>query len=131
MTFIDNAVDASTGTIKLKGTFPNSDGQLWPGAFVQVTLDLTTQADAVVVPYTAVQASQDGEFVYVVKADRTVELRAVKSDRQQGEVVVISSGLSPGEEVVTDGQLRLVPGARVSEPGATGERRGGQDGRGR
>ena len=131
LTFIDNAVDASTGTIKLKGTFPNSDGQLWPGAFVQVMLDLTTQADAVVVPYTAVQASQDGEFVYVVKADRTVELRAVKSDRQQGEVVVISSGLSPGEEVVTDGQLRLVPGARVSEPGPAGERRGGQDGRGR
>jgi len=131
LTFIDIAVDASTGTIKLKGTFPNSDGQLWPGAFVQVTLDLTTQTDAVVVPYTAVQASQDGEFVYVVKADRTVEMRPVKSDRQQGGVVVISSGLSPGEEVVTDGQLRLVPGARVTEPGATGEGRGGQDGRGR
>ena len=98
---------------------------------MQVTLDLTTQTDAVVVPYTAVQASQDGEFVYVVKADRTVEIRPVKSDRQQGAVVVISSGLSPGEEVVTDGQLRLVAGARVSEPGATGERRGGQDGRGR
>jgi multidrug efflux system membrane fusion protein len=131
LTFIDNAVDASTGTIKLKGTFPNSDGQLWPGAFVQVMLDLTTQADAVVVPYTAVQASQDGQFVYVVKPDRTVEMRPVKAERQQGDDVVISAGLSPGEEVVTDGQLRLTPGARVSEPGSAEGRRGGQDGRGR
>lgn len=78
LTFIDNAVDSTTGTIRLKGTFPNSDTQLWPGAFVQVTLDLTIQADAVVVPATAVQPSQDGLFIYVVKADRTVEMRLVK-----------------------------------------------------
>ena len=129
--FIDNAVDATTGTIKLKGAFPNSDGQLWPGAFVQVKLDLTIQADAVVVPYTAVQASQDGQFVYVVKPDRTVEMRPVKAERQQGDDVVIAAGLSPGEEVVTDGQLRLIPGARVSEPGSAEGRRGGQGGRGR
>jgi len=129
--FIDNAVDATTGTIKLKGAFPNSDGQLWPGAFVQVKLDLTIQADAVVVPYTAVQASQDGQFVYVVKPDRTVEMRPVKAERQQGDDVVIAAGISPGEEVVTDGQLRLVPGARVSEPGSAEGRRGGQGGRGR
>jgi multidrug efflux system membrane fusion protein len=131
LTFIDNTVDASTGTIKLKGTFPNSDGRLWPGAFVQVMLDLTTQADAIVVPYTAVQASQDGQFVYVVKPDRTVEMRPVKAERQQGDDVVIAAGLSPGEEVVTDGQLRLSPGARISERGSQEGRRGGPDGRGR
>lgn len=130
LTFIDNAVDATTGTIKLKGTFPNSDGQLWPGAFVQVTLDLTTQTDAVVVPYTAVQASQDGQFIYVVKPDRTVEMRTVKVERQQGDDVVIAQGISPGDEVVTDGQLRLIPGARVTAPGSSDGRRGGQGGRG-
>jgi membrane fusion protein, multidrug efflux system len=130
LTFIDNAVDATTGTIKLKGTFPNSDGQLWPGAFVQVTLDLTTQTDAVVVPYTAVQASQDGQFIYVVKPDRTVEMRTVKVERQQGDAVVIAEGIAPGDEVVTDGQLRLVPGARVTTPGSSDGRRGGQGGRG-
>ena len=131
LTFIDNTVDASTGTIKLKGTFPNSDGQLWPGAFVQVILDLTIQPDAIVVPYTAVQASQDGQFVYVVKADRTVEMRPVRAERQQGDDVVIAAGLSPGEEVVTDGQLRLSPGARISERGSPEGGRGGLDGRGR
>ena len=77
------------------------------------------------------QASQDGQFVYVVKPDRTVEMRPVKAERQQGDDVVIASGLSPGEEVVTDGQLRLTPGARVSEPGSPEGRRGGQGGRGR
>jgi multidrug efflux system membrane fusion protein len=130
LTFIDNAVDSTTGTIKLKGTFPNQAHQLWPGAFVQVTLDLTTQADAIVVPYTALQTSQDGQFVYVVKPDRTVELRPVTAARQQGDDVVISAGLSPGEEVVTDGQLRLVPGARVSERGLPGGESGGPAGRG-
>lgn len=117
LTFIDNAVDSTTGTIRLKGTFPNRDGQLWPGAFVQVTLDLTVQGDAVVVPATAVQPSQDGQFIYVVKADRTVEMRLVKVDRQLGDDVVIGAGLSPGDVVVTDGQLRLTPGARVSTGG--------------
>ena len=138
LTFIDNAVDATTGTIRLKATFPNADGQLWPGAFVRVTLDLTSQAGAVVVPNTAVQTSQDGQFIYVVKPDRTVEMRPVKVDRQQGGEAVIASGLAAGEEVVTDGQLRLVPGARVAEAGgrataggAAAEGRGGEPGRGR
>ena len=138
LTFIDNSVDATTGTIRLKATFPNSDGQLWPGAFVRVTLDLTSQADAVVVPTTAVQTSQDGQFIYVVKPDRTVEMRPVRMDRQQGGEAVIASGLAAGEEVVTDGQLRLVPGARIAEaggrasgsgPAAAG--RGGEPGRSR
>jgi len=118
LTFIDNEVDATTAMIQLKATFPNGNGQLWPGAFVQVALDLTVQADAVVVPGTAVQASQDGQYVYIVKADRTVEMRPVKVERQQGSDMVIASGVSAGDIVVTDGHLRLTPGARVSERGA-------------
>lgn len=115
VSFLDNAVDPSTGTIRLKATFPNADRQLWPGAFVQVTLQLTTDPDALVVPATAVQTSQDGQFVYVVKADRTVEMRPVRVERQQGDQMVMAGGLSRGETVVTDGHLRLVPGARVSD----------------
>jgi multidrug efflux system membrane fusion protein len=114
VSFIDNTVDSTTGTIKLKGTFQNSDHALWPGLFVQVTLNLTTDPSAIVVPANAVQASQTGQYVYVVKADKTVELRTVTVERQQGDEMVIARGLSAGEEVVTDGQLRLTPGARVT-----------------
>jgi multidrug efflux system membrane fusion protein len=117
VTFIDNSVDVTTGTIRLKGTFENADHQLWPGAFVRVTLDLTVDPDAIVVPATAVQESQDGQYVFVVKPDRTVDMRMVKVDRRQGNEAVIAEGLSAGEEVVTDGQLRLTPGARVSGRG--------------
>jgi multidrug efflux system membrane fusion protein len=122
VTFIDNTVDPSTGTIKLKGTFPNPDHRLWPGLFVQVTLNLATDPNAIVVPAIAVQASQTGQFVYVVKPDSTVEMRNVTVERQQGEQMVIAGGLSAGEEVVTDGQLRLTPGARIvrAEAGARG-----------
>lgn len=126
VTFIDNSVDPSTGSIRLKATFPNENRQLWPGAFVQVTLQLTTDADAIVVPATAVQTSQDGQFVYVVKADRTVEMRPVQPERQQGDQMVIAKGLSVGETVVTDGQLRLVPGARIVDRAEMG----GSSGRG-
>jgi len=122
VSFIDNTVDSTTGTIKLKGTFPNNDHALWPGLFVQVTLNLTTDPSAIVVPANAVQASQNGQYVYVVKADKTVELRNVTVERQQGDQMVIARGLNAGEEVVTDGQLRLTPGVRVT----TG--RGGQGG---
>ena len=118
VTFIDNTVDASTGTIRLKGTFANADRQLWPGSFVRVTLNLTTSSDAIVVPATAVQASQDGQFVYVVKADKTVDLRKVTVARQQGDEVVIAEGIAAGDVVVIDGHLRLTPGARVMEAGA-------------
>ncbi len=121
VTFIDNTVDQTTGMIRLKGTFPNSDRELWPGAFVQVTLQLTTNPHALVVPATALQVSQDGQYVYVVKPDRTVEMRTVTVERQQGDQVVIAEGVSAGEVVVTDGQLRLTPGARVSERGEPGE----------
>ena len=124
VSFIDNMVDSATGTIRLKATFQNDNRQLWPGAFVQVTLNLTTDRDALVVPATAVQASQDGQYVYVVKADRTVELRPVRVERQQNGQAVVADGVSAGEIVVTDGQLRLVPGARVVEHGAAATGRG-------
>jgi len=120
VSFIDNAVDASTGTIKLKASFPNEDHALWPGQFLQITLDLTTENNAIVVPAGAVQPSQSGTFVYVVKPDQSVEARNVVILRQQGEQIVIAQGLQPGEEVVTEGQLRLTPGAKIT----TG-RRGG------
>ena len=117
--FIDNSVDSSTGAIKLKAKFPNVNRGLWPGLFAQVSLQLSTEERAIVVPAIAVQLSQQGQYVYVVKGDRTVEMRSVTVERQQGDQAIISSGLSAGEQVVTDGQLRLTPGARVttSAPG--------------
>jgi multidrug efflux system membrane fusion protein len=122
VSFIDNFVDPTTGTIKLKASFENADHQLWPGQFVQVTLDLTTEANAIVVPAGAVQPSQSGSFVYVVKPDRSVEVRNVVILRQQGEQIVIADGLKAGEEVVTEGQLRLTPGSKIT----TGGRGNGQ-----
>lgn len=118
--FIDNAVDPQTGTIKLKATFPNTDHMLWPGLFVTVRLKLANDPTALVVPSGAIQASQNGQFVYVVNADRTVEVRPVVIQRQQGDAVVIASGLSAGEEVVTDGQLKLTPGAHITRPSEQG-----------
>ncbi len=112
LTFLNNTVDPSTGTIQLKGTFANTDNLLWPGQFVDVVLTLATE-NAVVVPAQAVQAGQKGPFVYVVKSDLTVEPRAVKLGRRLAGELVIEQGLTGGEQIVTDGQLRLVPGARV------------------
>ena len=143
VTFIDNAVDASTGTIKLKGTFQNADQGLWPGLFVQVTLSLTTEQGVIVVPATAVQPSASGQFVYVVNQNRSAEIRPVTVARQFGEEMIIARGLAAGEEVVTDGQLRLTPGAQVTTAGRGGGagdtgagsggdgRQGGQGRRGR
>jgi len=113
VTFVDNTVDISTGTIKLKGTFENKEKRLWPGQFVNVVLTLTSQPDAVVVPSQAVQTGQQGLYVFVVKSDLTVESRPVVTGRNLDGEVVIEKGLAPGEQVVTDGQLRLVPGAKV------------------
>jgi multidrug efflux system membrane fusion protein len=113
LTFINNAIDETTGTIALKGTFENSDLVLWPGEFLNVRLTLTTEKGAVVIPSRAVQTGQAGEYVYVVKDDMTAEMRPVKVDRTSGEESVIASGLKAGERVVTDGQLRLFPGAKV------------------
>lgn len=113
LTFMNNTVDPSTGTIQLKATFENTENALWPGQFVNVALTLTTQVDAVVVPSQAVQSGQKGPYVYVVKPDRTVEARPVVPGAADGRDVIITSGLTAGERVVIDGQLRLVPGARV------------------
>jgi multidrug efflux system membrane fusion protein len=103
----------TTGTIKLKGTFANTDHKLWPGQFVRVILRLTTQPNAVVVPNEAVQTGQSGTFVYVVKADRTVESRTVATGARVGQDMVVDKGLEAGEVVVTEGQLRLAPGSKV------------------
>jgi membrane fusion protein, multidrug efflux system len=114
VTFMDNAVDPSTDTIRLKATFANENKRLWPGAFVDVTLQISVDPKAIVIPSKAVQASQQGEFVFVVKTDQTVEARSVKVAWTEGDEAVIASGIKAGETVVTDGQLRLTPGARVS-----------------
>ncbi len=133
VTFIDNTVDPTTGTIKMKGTFNNADHALWPGLFVQVTLILRTDPNAIVVPSVAVQSTQAGQFVFVITPDRTAEVRNVTVERQQGDESVITQGLRPGEEVVTDGQLRLTSGSHVTTGtrgnGAGGGNRSGEGGR--
>ena len=130
LTFIDNAVDATTGTIKLKGTFTNTGHKLWPGQFVRVTLRLTTQRDAVTVPNEAVQAGQNGQFIYVVKPDRTVEARNVNPGQRVDQDMVILSGLQAGETVVTEGQLRLAPNNPNIKVAVRDGRGGGRGGRG-
>jgi len=117
ISFVDNAVDQTTGTIRIKGSFPNTDRRLWPGQFVNVTVTLTTDSGAIVVPSAAVQAGQQGSYAFVVKPDKTVELRPVEVARTSLAETVVRSGLQAGETVVTDGQLRLVPGSRVSVKG--------------
>ena len=114
ITFVDNAVAPATGTIRIKGTFANDTRHLWPGQFVNVTVTLTTDSHAIVVPAGAVQTGQQGQYVFVVKPDHTVELRAITVARAADAVTVIKQGLRPGETVVTDGQLRLTAGSRVS-----------------
>ena len=114
LTFTDNTVDVTTGTIKLKGTFANSDRKLWPGQFVRVTLRLAIQPNAIVVPTQAVQTGQNGSYVYVVKPDRTVEMRPVSTGARVDQDIVVEQGLQLGETVVTEGQLRLAPGSRVA-----------------
>ena len=111
--FIDNAVDPTTGTIKVKGSFANEDRRLWPGQFVNVIVTLKTEPAAVVVPTVAIQAGQQGDFAFVVKPDQTVDLRTVTVDRTAGTESVVKDGLKPGETVITDGQLRLVAGSRI------------------
>jgi membrane fusion protein, multidrug efflux system len=115
LSFLDNAVDVSTGTIQLRATFPNHHGRLWPGQFVQIMLQLDELTNAVVVPSPAVQTGQNGAFVFVVKADKTVEVRPVKASVTYKSETAILTGLRAGETVVTDGQLRLAPGVSVSD----------------
>ena len=121
LSFIDNAVDTATGTIKLKGTFVNAERKLWPGQFADVTLTLTTEANAVVVPAQAVQTGQKGQYVFVVKQDGTAQQVQVSVDRTLDGQSVITSGLEAGQTVVTDGQLRLAPtGTKVEKKAAVG-----------
>ena len=125
LTFIDNAVDMTTGTIKLKGTFPNKERKLWPGEFVRVNLRLTTQQNALVVPNQAVQTGQNGSFVYVVKPDNSVENRPITTGARIDQDLVVQNGLTLGETVVTEGQLRLAPGIHVRVGGQGGGGGGG------
>ncbi|MDD2366750.1 MAG: efflux RND transporter periplasmic adaptor subunit [Desulfuromonadaceae bacterium] len=119
VSFLDNAVNAATGTIKLKGVFANKTRKLWPGQFADLLLTLAIRKNAVVVPVQAVQAGQQGEYVYVVGGDKKVEMRQVTSI-SAGDEAVIDKGLAAGEVVITDGQLRLTPGAVVDVAGKNG-----------
>lgn len=131
LTFVDNNVDMTTGTIKLKGTFPNTDHKMWPGQYVNVVLRLTTRPNALVVPNQAVQNGQDGNFVYVVNDQRRVAARPVTTGPRVGQELVIDKGLEEGETVVTEGQLRLAPGAQVAIRDANNPGGGGGEGGGR
>jgi multidrug efflux system membrane fusion protein len=117
LTFVNNAVDMTTGTIQLKGTFENKDKRLWPGQFVNVVLTLRTQRHAVVMPVAALQTGQQGQYVFVVKPDLTVESRPVTIAWSNGDLAVIAQGVTPGEKVVTDGQLNLTTGVHVEMKG--------------
>ena len=114
LTFIDNAVDTTTGQIRLKGTFKNAEDLLWPGQFVQARLTLRTLAHATMVPTQALQSSQSGDFMFVVKGDSTVQKRMVVAGPSRAGMMVVEKGIEPGETVVIDGQLRLVEGSKVS-----------------
>ncbi|MCE5307960.1 MAG: efflux RND transporter periplasmic adaptor subunit [Acidobacteriales bacterium] len=114
VTFVDNSVDTTTGTIKVKATLPNADRRLWPGQFVRVTVRLATRGNAALVPNQAVQTGQEGAYVYVVKQDNTVESRRVVTSIRVDQDLVVDQGLTPGETVVLEGQLRLAPGMKVT-----------------
>jgi multidrug efflux system membrane fusion protein len=113
LSFVDNTVDPTTGTIRLKGTLKNEADRLWPGQFVNVVLSLYTKSDAVTMPSQAIQSGQHGQYVYIIKDDLTTEIRPVVVSRTYGNDSIIEKGLKPGEKVVTDGQLRIVPDAKV------------------
>ena len=119
LVFVDNAVDMTTGTVRLRARFENQDLALWPGQFVGVALRLYEQKDAIVVPSTAIQTGPEGEYVYLVREDSTVEVRKVDVARTEGDLAIVARGLEPGEQVVTTGQLRLGPKSKVQirEPG--------------
>jgi multidrug efflux system membrane fusion protein len=114
LAFVDNAVDVATGTIKLRGIFANEDRQLWPGQFVNAWVTLREEENALVVPTQALQTGPNGQYVYVVKADASAELRPVQVARTEGVDTVLVGGLKPGETVVVDGASRIVPGSKVS-----------------
>jgi multidrug efflux system membrane fusion protein len=113
LTFVDNIVDSTTGTIHLRGTFENSQNRLWPGLYVGVLLTLSQQPNATVVPAHSIVTTQQGSYVYVVKANNTVEQRTVVPNRTIDNDTVVDKGLQPGEVIVLDGQVNLVPGAKI------------------
>ena len=119
--FVDNAVDPSTGTIRLRARFPNVDAALWPGQFVSVTLRLYDQVDAIIIPAPAVQNGPEGQYVYVVGQDLVADVRKISVQRTDGERAIVASGLQKGERVVTRGQLRLGPKTRVQIGGKPAE----------
>jgi membrane fusion protein, multidrug efflux system len=129
LTFVDNAVDTTTGSIKLKATIRNADRKLWPGEYVNVVLRMAIQQNALVVPNQAVQTGQDGTFVYVVGDNQAVEMRPVTTSMRVDQDLVVDKGLEAGETVVTEGQLRLAPGSRVQIGGPNGPGEGGRGGR--
>ena len=119
LSFVDNAVDRATGTVKLKAQFANTTRRLWPGQFVNVALTLTSQPDAVVIPSEAIQVGPEGQHVFVIKPDKQVEMRpVVVGPTNEGEAV-ITKGLAPGEQIVREGQFLLAPGSRVEIKGQT------------
>jgi multidrug efflux system membrane fusion protein len=125
LSFIDNVVDQNTGTIRLKATFENSERRLWPGQFVETALRVASEQDVNVAPTRAIQTGQNGQYVFVVRDNQTVDMRTIKPGRVIGDKTVIVEGLQAGDTVVTDGQLQLVPGANVviktETPVAVGE----------
>ncbi len=113
LTFIDNAVDATTGTVKLMGTFANTDRRLWPGEFLNVKLLLGVDQHATVVPQAAIQTGQQGKYVYVVQPDDTAVMRTVNAPRTYRQLAVIQSGVKPGDRVIVNGQLKVIPNTKV------------------
>jgi multidrug efflux system membrane fusion protein len=110
---VDNEIDQTTGTVKLKATFPNNDLKLWPGKFVNARLVLTTRKDATVIPSSVVQRGPQGTYAYVITPDKTAEMRPIKVAQTEGNLALVDDGLKPGEQVVVDGQYKLQPGAHV------------------
>jgi multidrug efflux system membrane fusion protein len=122
LSFVDNAIDTTTGTILLKGTFENKDGALWPGEFVTASLELFQQQNALTIPTQAVVEGQSGNFVFVINADSTATQRDVTIERAAGDLTIVTQGVKAGEMVVTDGQLRLNTGTKVQiKPAAGGD----------
>jgi len=114
LTFIDNGVDPTTGTVKLKGTFNNKDRRLWPGEFVDVSVNLSVTKNAIIIPTKAVQTGQQGDYVYVIKQDNTAEARPVTTAGTYQNVTLIAKGVNAGETVVVDGQMRVIPNGKVA-----------------
>jgi membrane fusion protein, multidrug efflux system len=119
LTFVDSAVDQTSGTINAKATFPNEDGRLWPGQYVRVSLDVGKRPNATTVPLVAIQPGQDSTFAYVVNPEKVIERRTVEVTARLGDVAVVGAGIKPGEHVVVEGQLRLRDGSRVNETEAS------------